>query len=281
MVAGPDARPERARRRVAGRDRRRRLVAAAARQTAHRLQQRRAGGPDSDPGGQRKQQHLGLRPGAARRLAQGRAAGPYGADEPAFVRLWRRRQPVRAHGNLWRRRRPASADQFLALLGRLPANRAARFTVLGFGDRQFPKFCQFARDVDGAMAARGWQRMLELETIDRQSMQQFARWGEVVGEWLGIALKLEHAPAHPRTVRLRLLERVDYGPQEEQPTVVLRFGAAPAHPPGAALARLLPRRRLPHFEAGDLAGMIVPGSPMPRFYSLASGARDGILEICV
>lgn len=176
---------------------------------------------------------------------------------------------------------PASANQFLALLDRVPASQATGYAVLGFGDGQFPKFCQFAKDVDAALVAHGWRRMLDLAAIDRQSTQEFARWGVTVGERLGIELKLEHAPAHPRTFSLRLLERIDYGRQEQQPTVVLRFGVGPGRAPAGLRERLLRRHRLPHFEAGDLAGVIAPGSPMPRFYSLASGARNGILEICV
>ena len=176
---------------------------------------------------------------------------------------------------------PASASQFLALLERVPVNPAVQYAVLGFGDRQFQKFCQYAKDVDAAMLAHGWQSMLELATIDRQSTQEFARWGNAVGERLGLVLTLEHTPAHPLTFSLRLKERFDYGVQEQEPTVVLRFDIRPAHAPAGLLERLLRRRRLPRFEAGDLAGVIAPGSPMPRFYSLASSARDGILEICV
>ena len=176
---------------------------------------------------------------------------------------------------------PASASQFLALLDRLPANPALKFAVLGFGDRQFPKFCQFARDADAAMARHGWQRALELDTIDRQSSQEFARWGVGVGGLLGIQLTLEHAPAHPPTLSLRLQERVDYGRYEQEPSVVLRFVAGPAQAARGWFGRLPRPPRLPPFEAGDLVGVIAPGSAMPRFYSLASGARDGILEICV
>ena len=176
---------------------------------------------------------------------------------------------------------PASANQFLALLDRVPPNSVAGYAVLGFGDRQFPKFCQFARDVDAALFAHGWRRALDLTSIDRQSPQEFARWGDSVGKHLGIELKLEYAPVHPRTSSLCLHERIDYGRQEREPTVVLRFVAAPARGPAQLLSRLFLRRRLPRFEAGDLAGVIAPGSPMPRFYSLASGAHDGILEICV
>jgi sulfite reductase (NADPH) flavoprotein alpha-component len=176
---------------------------------------------------------------------------------------------------------PASANRFLALLDGVPANPAAGFAVLGFGDRQFPKFCQFAKDVDAAMLDHGWPRVLDLATIDRQSTQEFARWGVTVGERLGIELKLEHTPAHPRTFSLRLHERIEYGRQEQEPTVVLRFSAGEEREPARLLERLFRRHRLPHFEAGDLVGVIAPGSPMPRFYSLASGARNGILEICV
>jgi sulfite reductase (NADPH) flavoprotein alpha-component len=176
---------------------------------------------------------------------------------------------------------PASANRFLEKLERLPANPALRFCVLGFGDRQFPKFCQFARDVDASMAGHGWQRSLELATVDRQSPQEFMRWGVSVGAMSGIALKLEHAPRHPPTFSLRLEGRVDYGLQEQEPTAVLRFAAAPVQQARTWSKGLPWQRRLPHFEAGDLVGVIAPGSPVPRFYSLASGARDGVLEICV
>lgn len=176
---------------------------------------------------------------------------------------------------------PASARQFLAHLAAIAPNPACRFTVLGFGDRQFPRFCQFAQDVDAAMAARGWHRLLELTRIDRQSSQEFARWGASVGALLGHELVLEHTPVHPRTHTLQLRERIDYGLEEQDPTVVLRFAAAPPAPDAHWLRRRLARQRLPRFEAGDLVGIIPPGSPMPRFYSLASGARNGVLEICV
>ena len=176
---------------------------------------------------------------------------------------------------------PASADQFLEQLERVPANPAARFAVLGFGDRQFSKFCQFANDVDAALFAHGWHRALELATINRQSTQEFARWGVVVGESLALPLSLEHTPMHPRTFTLRLLEHIDYGVHEQEPTVVLRFATGPAQQSAGLIQRLFARHRLPPFEAGDLVGVIAPGSPMPRFYSLASGASNGILEICV
>jgi sulfite reductase (NADPH) flavoprotein alpha-component len=176
---------------------------------------------------------------------------------------------------------PASADQFLAQLARRPPDPTTRVAVLGFGDRQFPRFCQFAKDVDAAIHAHGCQRLLELTTINRQSTQEFARWGNALGAVLGLDLVLEHTPAHPRMFSLCLQERIDYGRQEPEPTVVLRFAAGLQLAPSGLVQRLSQRNRLPHFEAGDLAGVIPPGNAMPRFYSLASGSSNGILEICV
>ena len=175
---------------------------------------------------------------------------------------------------------PASASQFLALSRQVAANPATTFAVLGFGDRQFPKFCQFAQDVDAAMRAQGWLPLMALTTINRQSTQEFARWGTALGERVAVPLSLEHTPVHPPTVRLRLRERIDYGVHEQEPTVILRFVAA-ADAQAGWFARITHRNGLPSFEAGDLAGVVAPGSPMPRFYSLASSARNGMLEICV
>ncbi|MPM18426.1 Bifunctional cytochrome P450/NADPH--P450 reductase [bioreactor metagenome] len=38
---------------------------------------------------------------------------------------------------------------------------------------------------------------------------------------------------------------------------------------------------LARFAAGDLVGILPPGSAAPRYYSLASGWADGFVEICV
>lgn len=161
---------------------------------------------------------------------------------------------------------PASASQFLARLTKIGLKPGLPFAVLGFGDRQFPQFCQFAHQVQDAMSQAGGSALLGLETINRQSSQEFARWGHTLGEVLGHDLVLAHTPQRPRTHQLELTERIAYGEQVNAPTHVLRFKA-----PG----------ELPGFLAGDLVGILPPGSPIPRFYSLASGSQDGVLEICV
>ncbi|MHC8376710.1 PepSY domain-containing protein [Pseudomonas sp. MDT1-16] len=161
---------------------------------------------------------------------------------------------------------PASASQFLARLAKTGLNPGMPFAVLGLGDRQFAQFCQYAQQVQDAMLQAGGSPLLGLETVNRQSSQEFARWGHTLGEVLGHDLMLVHTPQQPPTHQLELTERIAYGEQVNAPTHVLRFKA-----PG----------ELPGFLAGDLVGILPPGSPIPRFYSLASGSQDGVLEICV
>ena len=176
---------------------------------------------------------------------------------------------------------PASANQFLTRLKAFTGADKPRFAVLGFGDRQFPKFCQFAKDTQDAMLAQGWQQSLELDTIDRQSAQEFVRWGKVVEQLFDRELTLMYVPKLPQTHTLELISRTDYGMQVQAPTSILRFGPVSPKSRIARFKRFIGFKSLPHFEAGDFVGIVPSGSPVPRFYSLASSTKDGFLEICV
>jgi sulfite reductase (NADPH) flavoprotein alpha-component len=173
---------------------------------------------------------------------------------------------------------PASAKRFLARLDAV--KNPLPVAVVGFGDRSFPHFCRFAEDVAGALRDRGWPALSKLACIDRQSAQDFARWGTDLSAAMGTELTLTHIAARPKTIALELIERVDYGAEVQAPTVILRF-AAPKAAADASFWRRLRAPGLPEFEPGDLVGILPPGSELPRFYSLASGSRDGVLEICV
>lgn len=175
---------------------------------------------------------------------------------------------------------PASANRFLANLAR--SRVSAPFAVLGFGERAFPKFCRFAEEIEAALRARGWPALLPLNRIDRQSTQDFARWGGDLGAAIGTPLVLDHKVSRPKTIRFSLIERTDYGLDVQAPTTVFRFVVAPQPQTGGFVRRLFRRSpKLPSFNAGDLVGILPPGTTVPRFYSLASSTEDGVLEICV
>jgi sulfite reductase (NADPH) flavoprotein alpha-component len=174
---------------------------------------------------------------------------------------------------------PASANRFLARLARFKPHANLSFAVLGFGDRSFSDFCRFADVTASALSEAGIAQLLPTATVDRQSAQAFAQWGQAMGARLGNALTLEHVAAPPRTKSLVLAGRTDFGMEVQAPVAVLRFE--------------LPEPRRNHwwqrwrfarglsFEPGDLVGILPPGSPVPRYYSVASATSDGALEICV
>lgn len=174
---------------------------------------------------------------------------------------------------------PASAKTFLKKLEKLDVNPDMAVGVLGFGDRQFPQFCRFARDVSDALRQNGWADLMPLDMIDRQSAQEFARWGRDVGAVIGTPLTLDYTPQKPRTNKLRLISRTDYGAEVQAPTTVFRFG--PSSSARKGWVRRMFFGTLPRFRSGDLAGVVVPGDPIARYYSLASSSSGGFLEICV
>ncbi|MBL4750192.1 MAG: PepSY domain-containing protein [Amylibacter sp.] len=171
---------------------------------------------------------------------------------------------------------PASAKGFLDKLAALETPPTAKLSVLGFGDRQFPAYCGFAEQVAEMAAEKGWQHLIPMGNVDRQSPQDFNRWGIALGKVLGHDLTLAHDPAQPRTHQLTLISRRDYGHEVQAPTAILRF----SYPRSGLLARLC-GRGWKHFEAGDLLGIVPQGSNIARLYSLAAGTNDGFIEICV
>ncbi|MBX3574331.1 MAG: PepSY domain-containing protein [Mesorhizobium sp.] len=171
---------------------------------------------------------------------------------------------------------PSSAKGFLDRLARRSGARAVPMAVLGFGDRSFPAYCAYAEAVEAAAKAQGWPTLLPFDTVDRQSPQEFARWGRELGNVLGIDLELDHQPVRPETTPLALVSRRDYGEEVQAPTAILRFAV-----PRLSLWQRLTRKGFARFEAGDLLGIVPEGSTLPRFYSLASGSGDGFVEIVV
>ncbi len=170
---------------------------------------------------------------------------------------------------------PAHASHALECIAKLSAS-AVPVTVLGFGDRQYPAFCAFAEALEKTLRTKGWPALLPLESIHQQSSQQFARWGRDLAQALGEPLVLDYVPRMPPTTVLTLVSRQDYPGGTGEPTAILRFSC-----PTQGVMTRLRGQGLARFSAGDLVGIVTPGSAVPRFYSLASSSDDGFLEICV
>ena len=173
---------------------------------------------------------------------------------------------------------PESARLFTARLARLQASTGLSFAVLGFGDRQFPRYCAFAQQVHAALVARGFEALRDPGTVDRQSESEFRQWCDWLGLKLGVALDIQYTPRLARTTPLQLVSRTDYGADPQTRAAVLRFVPLATAP---GWRSWLGASKLPSFETGDLLGVVPPDGAAPRYYSLASAAADGVAEICV
>ncbi|SFR40261.1 PepSY domain-containing protein [Litoreibacter janthinus] len=171
---------------------------------------------------------------------------------------------------------PASATGFLKRLRRGEYVRKTPVAVLGFGDRSFPKFCAYGQAVAQDLQNAGYEMLLPFDTIDRQSVQDFARWGRDLAASMGSSFELDHQPVVPEVVKLTLTSRRDYGADVQAPTSILRFAL-----PKLSIWQRVTRTGFARFEAGDLIGIFPSGSIVPRLYSLASGRGDGFVEIVV
>ncbi len=170
---------------------------------------------------------------------------------------------------------PQTAKKFLARLERFEAPEDMQVAVLGFGDRSFVDYCGFARKTDAALKDKGLKPLIDLATINRQSAQSFAEWGETLGAALDGKLTLRHEAELPKLQDFVLESRRDFGRDYQTPRAILRF-RRPDRPNW--------QRRLgldTSYESGDLIGIVPPGSTIPRYYSMASSGRDGFVEICV
>lgn len=167
---------------------------------------------------------------------------------------------------------PTSARGALERLA--AATPSLPMAILGFGDSSFPNFCGFATEFETLARAKGWQLCLPESRIDRESPQEFARWGLAYGAEIGLPLELHHQPSLPRIEPLTLISRRDYGEAVQAPAAILRFAL-----PKRGLWARLTGKGLGRFQAGDLLGIVPEGARVPRYYSLASASGDGFVEI--
>lgn len=158
---------------------------------------------------------------------------------------------------------PQNAGRFLNKL-QTAESWPKRHAVLAFGDRNFPKFCSFGRDVDKAMSGTP---LLELGIIDRQSSQSFSRWGRKLAAVTNLDFELDYKPPTPKTARLYLLEKIRFGQNLDNPSAILRLG--------------IKSGRLSQYRAGDLIGIFPDRGAAARIYSLGSSSHDNFVEICV
>jgi len=74
---------------------------------------------------------------------------------------------------------PANARKFLSLVKSVPQSQPLQFSVLGFGSKAYPDFCQFAFDVHNCLSLQSWAKpLIDIHTVDDRSPQDLMLWQE-------------------------------------------------------------------------------------------------------
>lgn len=116
---------------------------------------------------------------------------------------------------------PEHARVFLQQLVSVKELRGVSIQVLGLGDRRYPLFCQFARDLQDALLERGAHLAWPLLTVDNQHQGDIAAWRNTLAQRFGLTGTTDIKSTQFSAI---LLERELLNPQSESPGLyLLRF----------------------------------------------------------
>ncbi|MDR6763113.1 sulfite reductase (NADPH) flavoprotein alpha-component [Flavobacterium sp. 2755] len=72
---------------------------------------------------------------------------------------------------------PSNGTKFKALLQKQNQEQKIKFSVVGFGSKSYPDFCQFAIEIDQFLETQNWaERFLDLQTVNDKSAIEFVEW---------------------------------------------------------------------------------------------------------
>lgn len=152
---------------------------------------------------------------------------------------------------------PTNATKLVALIDNYPQSQSVRYSVLGFGSRSYPDFCQYAFEVNQLLARQSWAlALVDVHTVNDRSPDDFGLWAEA---WSQQANR-------PMPVSSDLL-----APVPRFDTLTVTSNTQTAQPDGTFLIRMRSRRRR-RVTSGDLLAIYPANDHRERLYSI------GVLE---
>lgn len=161
---------------------------------------------------------------------------------------------------------PANASKFKKLVNRIPQNQKIGYSVVGFGSKSYPDFCEYALQVDNLLAEQNWaERQLKLYTVNDKSAEEFTYW---VADWANLnTVALATAPSLygqklPKLKKLKVIERAEYTSDKAITfRINLKFSA------------------FSNFQSGDLLAIYPKNNSVERFYSV--GKVNNMVQLIV
>ncbi|MGI9525579.1 MAG: PepSY domain-containing protein [Weeksellaceae bacterium] len=149
---------------------------------------------------------------------------------------------------------PLNANQFLHKTDKFLANKSFKYSVVGFGSKEYPQYCQFAKDCQLALSNTKATMLVNPVYINHQNKRDFKNWWN---QWaqknqLSIDFDAHFKVKKPILYNFEILKKttVDDGYQNT-------FNVW-----------LKPKTNL-NFESGDLLAVFAPSAAEERYYSLS------------
>ncbi|MFA9189475.1 PepSY domain-containing protein [Flavobacterium magnesitis] len=160
---------------------------------------------------------------------------------------------------------PSNASKFVALLEKNSQQQAINYSVIGFGSKSYPDFCGYAKEVDALLETKTWaNRLLELQTVNDKSAEEFVNWVQLWSAKTGISLSTtpsvyNHIPKGLQ--QLMVLDKTTISETDQTFLLTLRAGIRSK------------------FTSGDLLAIYPANDNRERLYSI--GKRNGNLQLAV
>ena len=157
---------------------------------------------------------------------------------------------------------PSNASKFLQLVQQIVTQNPINYSVIGFGSRAYPHFCQFAIDIDNTLQQLStFKTLLPVYKINNQSFQDFKTWGYLWSEKTNIQLELtQEVKKHKKQQTFTTVSKTDLNNDD------------------SFLIRLQPTKKI-RFNSGDLLSITPEEDNIERLYSVGKIDNDIILSI--
>jgi len=160
---------------------------------------------------------------------------------------------------------PSNGNKFKSLIYKTEQKQKIKVSVVGFGSTSYPDFCGFAKDIDFILEKQNWsERLLELQTVNDKSPDEFVNWVKLWSAKTGIPLS--SVPSIYNDT-----------PKDLEKMMVLDKTAISVN--GFTFLVTLRTNRMSKFDSGDLLAIYPANDTRERLYSI--GNIKGNIQLAV
>ena len=159
---------------------------------------------------------------------------------------------------------PSNARKFEKIFGEITPLNQMKYSVVGFGSKSYPNYCQFAEEVEKMFQEHSsFEQVTPLVKINDQSQQDFKEWGDIWNTSSEIQLRMDLSALQQKPKRQKTFEVVERTDLNVDNTFLLT---------------LKPTKRT-RCQSGDLLNIIPPESSTIRQYSISKLENEILLSI--